>query len=273
VPNINRSAAPAFRRREPPMFMSLASLALTLGCAGARTAAPPSGNAATTSANAAAAASTPQADSAALVLEVRLRRSAELSNTNGALRVFDQDLNVQYRAHGQGPGIDAGEVTYNGRPMSRSVSGKGAVNYRTGRDAPDGGEQAGGDPWSTIANSGSPRVPAAAAAVKLAPYPLVTQPAPWQGISRTQDLSVVMLPPVPDLWIRVSMVGAGETVIADDLGEGRFLFTVGRLADLHEGRAHILIEVESTCGSCRGPGALRLNWSSHTELEIPLTLL
>src|SRR5262245_15522308 len=186
----------------------LASLVLTLGCAGAKPATPPAAGAATS------AAATPARDTAAMVLEVRLRRSAELSNTNGALRVFDQDLNVQYRVHGQGPGIDAGEVTFNGRPMNRSVSGKGAVNYRTGRDAPDGGDQAGGDPWSTITNSGSPRVPGAAAAVKLAPYPLVTQPAPGQGVSREQELSVVMLPPVPDLWIRVSMVGTGETVTA-----------------------------------------------------------
>jgi hypothetical protein len=264
VPNINRRDAPATRRR---VALALVPLAVTLGCASAKPAQPPAGGAATPS-----AAATAPADSAALVLEVILRRSAELSNTNGALRVFDQDLNVQYRAHGKGPGIDAGEVTFNGRPMSRSVSGKGAVSYRTGRDAPDG-EQAGGDPWSTIANSGSPQVSAAAAAVKLAPYPLVTQPGPWQGISRTQDLSVVMLPPVPDLWMRVSLVGAGETVTADPLGEGRYIFPVGRLTDLREGRAHILIEVESTCGSCRGPGALRLNWSSHTELEIPLTLL
>lgn len=252
----------------------LCCLLLASGCAGSgKASAPPGGAGAPASTSPAPAASAAPSDSAAMVLEVRLRRSAELSNSNGALRVFDQDLNVQYRARGQGPGIDAGEVTFNGRPMSRSVSGKGAVSYRTGRDAPEGGEQAGGDPWSTIANSGGPRVPAAAAAVKLAPYPLVTQPAPWQGVARTQELSVVMLPPVPDLWIRVTMAGAGEAVTADDLGEGRFLFPLGRLTGLNEGRAHILIEVESTCGSCRGPGGLRLNWSSHTELEIPLTLL
>ena len=153
------------------------------------------------------------------------------------------------------------------------MSGKGAVSYRTGRDAPEGGDQAGGDPWSTIANSGTARIPAGAAAVKLAPYPLVTQPAPWSGIQRTLELSVVMLPPVPDLWFRVTMAGQGESVTADELGEGRFIFPIGRLTGLAEGRAHILIEVESTCGSCRGPAGLRLNWSSHTELEIPLTLL
>src|SRR5262245_22530675 len=209
----------------------LASLVLTLGCAGAKPATPPAAGAATS------AAATPARDTAAMVLEVRLRRSAELSNNNGALRVFDQDLNVQYRAHGQGPGIDAGEVTFNGRPMNRSVSGKGAVSYRTGRDAPEG-EQAGGDPWSTIANSGTARIPAAAAAVKLAPYPLVTQPAPWAGVQRTLELSVVMLPPVPDLWFRVTLAGQGESVTADDLGEGRFLFPIGRLTGLAEGRAH-----------------------------------
>jgi hypothetical protein len=261
----NRCSRPGASSPGP---LLLCYLLLASGCAGSGKASAPPGGAGVTAPAAAA-----PADSAAIVLEVRLRRSAELSDTKGALRVFDQDLNVQYRAHGQGPGLDAGDVTYNGRPMNRSVSGKGAVSYRTGRDAPEGGEQAGGDPWSTIANSGSTRVAAAAAAVKLAPYPLVTQPAPWQGISRTQELSVVMLPPVPDLWIRVTLAGAGEAVTADDLGEGRFLFPVGRLTDLHEGRAHILIEVEAVCGSCRGPGALRLNWSSHTELEIPLTLL
>jgi len=256
------------------MLAWLVALALVLGCAGARPASPPAGGAATAGgAPASAAAPTAPGDTATMVLEVRLRRSAELSNTTGAIRVFDQDLNIQYRDHGQGPGIDAGDVTYNGRPMNRSVSGKGSVSYRTGRDAPDTQEQAGGDPWSTIANSGTPRIPAVAAQVKLAPYPLVTQPAPWAGIQRTLELSVVMLPPVPDLWFRVSMVGQGESVLADDLGEGRYIFPIGRLTDLHEGRAHILIEVESTCGSCRGPGALRLNWSSHTELEIPLTLL
>src|SRR5262245_9358502 len=193
----------------------LASLVLTLGCAGAKPATPPAAGAATS------AAATPARDTAAMVLEVRLRRSAELSNNNGALRVFDQDLNVQYRAHGQGPGIDAGEVTLNGRPMNRSVSGKGAVSYRTGRDAPEGGEQGGAAAGSTIAHSGTARIPAAPAAVKLAPYALVTQPAPWAGVQRTLELSVVMLPPVPDLWFRVTLAGQGESVTADDLGEGR----------------------------------------------------
>ena len=187
--------------------------------------------------------------------------------------MFDQALSVEYRAGGKGPGLDAGEVTFDGRPMRRDVSGKGAVSYRLGREEPEGGAQAGSDPWSTIENAGGPRVPAAAARVKLAPFPLVTQPGSWQNIQRSQELPVTMLPPLPDIWYRVSLVAEGETLVATELGEGRWLFPLGQLDGLARGRANILIEVETSCGSCPGPGHLRLNWSSHSELEIPLTLI
>ena len=243
------------------------ALALLLGCAAPQSASrPPAG-----SGDGATGASVAPADSAELVLEVQLRRSAELSNNAGALRVFDQALSVQYRARGRGPGLDAGEVTFDGRPMHRDVGGKGAVSYKLGRD--EQAAQAGGEPWSTIANAGGARVPAASARVKLAPFPLVTHPSPWVGVPRSEELAVTMLPPVPDVWYRVSLVGLDQTIPASDLGEGRWLFELGRLDSLATGRAKILIEVETSCGSCPGPGPMRLNWSSHSELEIPLTLL
>ena len=213
-----------------------------------------------------------QPDSALVVLEVRLRRSAELVDGRGALRVFDQDLRVEYRAGGAGAGLDAGEATIEGRPLRRVVDGKGGVSYRLGRDEPHGGSQAGGEPWATIANTGGPRVPAASVRVKLAPYPVVTRPTPGQGVVRSEELPIVMLPPVAEVWYRVSLVGAGDPVLATDLGEGRWLFPSGSLAELNPGRARVLFEVETSCGDCPGAGPMRSNWSSHTELELGLTL-
>jgi predicted small secreted protein len=255
-----------FAVRSRDRRVALAALAglLLAGCA-----ATTRGGGQAVSSTAAAAA---PADSATIVLEVRLRRSAELSDARGALRVFDQDLRVEYRAGGKGAGLDAGEVTLDGRPLRRSVDGKGAVSYRLGRDEPDGGSQAGGDPWATLANTGA-RVPAARPRVKLAPYPVVTRPTPGQGVLRADELLVTMLPPVPDVWYRVSLTGAGDPVTALDLGEGRWLFERGTLAGLTTGRARLLIEVETSCGDCPVAGALRANWSTRTELEVPLTLL
>lgn len=212
-------------------------------------------------------------DSALVVLEVRLRRSAELADDRGALRVFDQDVRVEYRAGGKGAGLEAGEVALDGRPLRRVVEGKGGVSYRLGRDEPEGGTQAGGEPWATLANTGGPGVATASVRVKLAPYPLVTRPTPGQGVLRTEELQVVMLPPVADVWYRVSLAGAGDPVSASDLGEGRWLFPNGSLAGLNPGRARLLIEVETHCGDCRGAGLMRANWSARTELELTVTLL
>jgi len=208
-----------------------------------------------------------------VVLEVRLRRSAELLDPDGPLRLFDQDLRVEYRAGGAGPSLDAGSVTIDGRPLRRDADRRGSVTNRLGRDEPEGGTLAGGDPWSTIANSGGPSVPAASVRVRLAPFPLVTRPEPGRSILRTDELSVVMLPPVAGLWHRVTLTGTGDPVTAVDLGEGRWLFPRGSLEDLEPGRARLLIEVESTCGDCPGAGRMRVSWGSRTELEIALTVL
>ncbi len=202
-----------------------------------------------------------------------MRRSAELSDSRGALRVFDQGLRVEYRTGGRGPGLDAGEVALDGRPLRREVGGKGSVSYRLGRDEPEGGARAGGDPWLTLANSGGPGVAAASVRVKLAPFPLVTQPVPGQAVLRSEELAVVMLPPVADVWYRVSLVGAGDPVSAIDLGEGRWLFPRGSLEKCSPGRARVLIEVETSCGDCPGAPRMRADWSSRSELELPLTLL
>ena len=210
-------------------------------------------------------------DSAATVLELRMRRSAELSDNQGALRVFDQDLRVEYRAGGGGPGLDGGEVTLDGRPLRRDVGRKGSVSYRLGRE-PEGGTRAGGSPWLTMVNTGGPRVRAASVRVKLAPFPLVTQPAPGQGVSRSDELPVVMLPPVADVWYRVTLVGEGDPVNATDLGEGRWVFPRGSLEKCVPGRARIVIEVETSCGDCPADAGLRGDWSSRSELELPLTL-
>jgi hypothetical protein len=152
------------------------------------------------------------------------------------------------------------------------VAGKGGVSYRLGRDEPEGGSQAGGDPWGTIANTGGAGVAAASVRIKLASYPLVTRPTPGQGVMRSEEFPVVMLPPVADVWYRVSIVGAGDPVNAIDLGEGRWLFTRGSLAGLTPGRARLLVEVETTCGDCPGTGLIRANWSARTELEMALTV-
>ncbi len=208
-----------------------------------------------------------------VTLEVRLRRSAELVDPRGPLRLFDQDLRVEYRAGGRGPALEAGEVTIDGRPLSRTVDGRGRVAYRLGREDPAAGTAAGDPAWVTLANSGGPGVPAEAARVRLAPFPVVTHPAPAQAVLRAEELLVVTLPPLPELWHRVTLTGVGDPVTASDLGEGRWLFPRGSLSGLASGRARLLIEVESGCGDCPAGRAMRANWSSRTELELALTML
>ena len=208
-----------------------------------------------------------------VVLEVRLRRSGEVADARGGLRVFDQDLRVEYRAGGKGPGLDAGDVTLDGRVLRRVVEGKGSVSYRMGREEPGRGADAEDNAWVSIAATGGARVPAGAARVKLAPFPLVTRPVPGQGIVRAEELPVVMLPPAPDVWYRVSLSGTGDPVYAIDTGEGRWLFPRGTLAGLGSGRARLLFEVETSCADCPGVGPMRANWSTRTELELALTLL
>jgi len=212
-------------------------------------------------------------DTAGTTLELRMRRSAELSDSRGALRVFDQDVRVEYRAGANGLGLDAGEVTLEGRPLQRDVTHKGSVSYRLGRDEPEGGARAGGSAWLTLANSGGTRVSAASVRVKVAPFPLVTQPTPGQGVPRAEELAVVMLPPVADVWYRVTLVGAGDPVSAVDLGEGRWLFPRGSLENCTPGRARLLIEVEASCSNCTPDSRLRATWSSRSELELAVTLL
>jgi hypothetical protein len=211
-------------------------------------------------------------DSGLVVLEVRMRRSAEVADGRGGFRVFDQDLRAEYRAGGKGPGLEAGDVTLDGKPLRRVGEGKG-VSYRMGREEQEGGAPGVENPWVSIAATGGPGVPGGAVRVKLAPYPIVTQPVPGQGVARTDELPVVMLPPVADVWYRVSLGGTGDAVNAIDMGEGRWLFPRGTLTPLGPGRAKLLIEVESTCADCPGVGLLRANWSTRTELELALTLL
>jgi len=247
---------------------AIACLLLVAGCAApAGFGAPPPGRHPATSPRSAVR------DSAPVVLEVRLRRSAELTDARGALRVFDQDLRVEYRAGGRGAGLDAGDVSLDGRPLRRLENGRDGVSYRLGRDEPERGGEAGGGPWATLASSGGPGVAAAAVRVKLAPYPVITRPAPGQGVLRSEELQVVMLPPVADVWYRVSIAGGGDPVSAIDLGEGRWLFPGGSLAGLSPGRARLLIEAETSCGDCPGAGLMRANWSARAELELSVTLL
>ncbi|HKQ59414.1 MAG TPA: hypothetical protein VJY35_16240, partial [Candidatus Eisenbacteria bacterium] len=186
---------------------------------------------------------------------------------------FDQDLSVEFRAGGRGPGLDAGEVTLDGRPMRREVNAKGAVSYKLGRDEPEGGLRAGGNAWSSLAIGGGAAVPASNIRVKLAPFPLVTQPTPGSSVLRTEDLNVIMLPPVPDVWYRVSLTGPGDPVTASDLGEGRWVFPRGALEALGIGRARLLVEIEASCGDCTSGGPMRVIVSSRSEMEIALTLL
>ena len=81
------------------------------------------------------------------------------------------------------------------------------------------------------------------------------------------------MPPAADVWYRVSLRGAGDAVTAVEFGQGRWLFPRGALEPLAQGRAHILIEVETSCGDCEVGPRLRASWSSHSELELPVTLL
>ena len=212
-------------------------------------------------------------DSATIVIDLSLRRSAELADSRGALRVFDQDLRVEYRRGGRGPGIDAGEVTLDGSPLSRVVGGRGAVSYRLGRQEPAGGARTRDDPWMTLANRGGSSLPDASARVKLAPFPVVTRPEPGQGVLREEDLTVLMLPPAAGVWYRVSLTGAGAPVVASDLGEGRWVFPHAALEPLARGRARLLIEVETSCAGCEVGAGVRANWSSRGELEVPVILL
>jgi hypothetical protein len=71
-----------------------------------------------------AAAASPA--SAQVVLEVRLRRSAELVDTRGDLRVFDQDLRVEYRAGGKGAGSTRASSRSMACPFSASWPARGA---------------------------------------------------------------------------------------------------------------------------------------------------
>jgi hypothetical protein len=208
-----------------------------------------------------------------IVIELSVHRSAELADTRGALRVFDQEVRVGYRRGGRGPGLDAGQVSLDGRPMRRLASGRG-VNYLLGRDDPSAGTpQAHDDPWMTLANRGGPSVADTDARVKLAPFPVVTQPAPNQALLRSDEQVVVMLPPADGVWYRVSLVAAAGTVFATDLGQGRWLFASGTLASLAQGRAKVLVETEASCGDCEVAGHMRAAWSGRAELEIPVTLL
>ena len=251
------------RTRSQVDFGSLALLALLLpGCA-----------ASSRTTTAPASATGGAADSATIVVEVNLRRSAELTDGRGALRVFDQDLRVEYRRGGRGPGLDAGTVTLDGRPLRRIVGGKGDVTYHLGRDESAAGAQARDDPWMTLANDGGPGLPAATARVKLAPFPVVTQPAPGQGVLRAEDRFVVLMPPAAGVWYRVSLTGAGDPVLATDMGEGRWLFPHDSLGPLAQGRARLLIEVETSCGDCDVAEHLHASWSSRSELEVQVTLL
>jgi len=212
------------------------------------------------------------ADSATVVVDVNLHRSAELSDNRGALRIYDQDLRVEYRRGGRGAGLDAGQVTLDGQPLRRAVSGKGAVSYRLGREGTENA-QTREDPWVSLANAGGPGLAATLARVKLAPFPVVTQPTPGQGALRTEDLTVVMLPPVAGMWYRVSLRGSGDQVLATDVGQGRWVFPHALLEPLSPGGVRILIEVETSCGDCEVGPHLRANWSSRVEMEVPITLL
>src|SRR5262245_6218678 len=213
-------------------------------------------------------AAKPAAADSGVVVEINADGAAELADNGGALRVFSGDVRVEYRVGGRGPGLDAGTVTLDGRPLRAETKKKGGTTYKLGRRAD---EQAGANPWLTLMNSGA-AVPADTVRVKLAPYPTVTRPSPGQGVARGDELQLVMLPPVADIWYRVSLVGS-STINAIDMLGGRWLFPAGSLAKLDTGGAHILIEVETSCATCPASPRLRATWSSRLELEVPVTIL
>jgi hypothetical protein len=206
-----------------------------------------------------------------LVAEIHLQRSAELNDSRGTLRVFDQDMRVEYRAGGRGPALDAGAVTLDGRAMRADPQKGGGVVYRLGRG--DADEKAGGSPWMTLADGGGPAVPAASMRIRVAPFPAVTRPDPGQGVVRTEDLMLVMLPPIAEIWYRVTLTGDGDPQTALDMGEGRWVFPHSGLELLGRGPARVKIEVETSCGECPVGARWRATWSTRSELEVPLTLL
>jgi hypothetical protein len=242
------------------LALALGCSALALGCAAPARDLAPRGDAA------APAAARPDS---VVVAELRMRRGAELADGNGALRVLDQDLRLEYRPGGRGRGVDAGEVTFDGRPLRRETENNGAFVYRAGRELTP---RAGENPWITIANSGA-AVPADTLRVKIAAFPTVTRPLPAQAFGRGDEIAVVTLPPLPDLWQRVSLTGAGDTVAALDMGEGRWLFPRGSLERFAPGAARILIEIETSCAVCPAGRRLPATWSTRAELEIPVTLI
>jgi hypothetical protein len=202
-----------------------------------------------------------------IVVEVDADGSAELADSRGTLRVFSGDVRIEYRAGGQGAGLDAGAVTLDGRPLRAEVK-KGGTTYKAGRQ-PDA--SAGGNPWLTLMNSGGV-VPADTVRIKLAAYPTVTRPVPGQAVARGDELQLVMLPPVPDVWYRVTLIGTA-TVSAIDMHEGRWVFPAGSLANLEAGAARLMIEIETSCAACPVGPRLRATVSSRSQLEIPITLL
>lgn len=238
----------------------LIPLALALGCAAPARDVAPRGD---------TASPRPAMPDSVVVAELRMRRGAELADGHGALRVLDQDVRIEYRPGGRGRGVDAGEVTFDGRALRRETEKNGAIAYRGGRE---GTERAGENPWATIVHTGA-AVPADTLRVKIAAFPTVTRPLPGQAFGRGDEIAVVTLPPLPGMWQRVSLVGTGETVAALDMGEGRWLFPRGSLERFAPGVARILIEIETSCAACPAGRRMPATWSTRAELEIPVTLI
>ena len=240
---------------------AFAILALTSGCAATSQNSPTPDQ---------AAASGGAADPSGPRVELRLRRVAELSGTNGELRLREASVEVEYRAGERGAALDAGRVTLDGIELLREGDAA-RPRYRLRndplRDVPAAGATA-----ATLAHAGSPQLPAGTARVEIAPWPRVSEPAPGQSAVKSGGLVIVLEPPPQGAWHRVTLDGSGGVVSARDLGLGRWELRAEDLASIAPGSARVVIEAQTSCAACAGAPGLAARWSTTSLLEIPITL-
>jgi len=243
---------------------------LAVGCAASNAprAARPESNA--------AGATNASADSSRdrIVVSLDLRRDAELAGGRDRYRVRNADLSVEFRSS-SGASIDAGELAVEGRALGRVVSGSGTrrrVRYRAGREVIDGLPPPGADGWVALVASGSGAFAPARLRVQLAPLAEVIEPAPGEALYRSQGLVVAIAPPPAGVHVRVRYTSADDGLTANEVGAGRYEFPRDQIAAVTPGPARVVIETDTGCGECPARAGVVLRWSTHSELEVPLTI-
>jgi hypothetical protein len=232
-------------------------LAIVAGCAGGARREP-------------ADVSAPAPTNAAIVADVRLRRSAELIGGADHARLLDGELTVEFRS-GKGPALEAGAITLDGKPLER-VSGRGGTHYRLDRQSLERLPAPGGDGWVELTVGGASGIAPASLRVQLAPMPSVVQPTSGQTVLRSEALRVACNGLASGLNARVSLQAQEGTFTPFDHGAGRWEFPADVLAPLTPGDARVVIEMETSCPACPGAPGLEVRWSSRAELQIRVLL-